>query len=189
MTERRPVPSGNAPKVHSRSPTVTPVGAVMRGLVAGAVGTAAMDTLLFARYRRRGGSSDALEWESSAGVTTWEQAPAPAQLGRRLVEGVFGVTLPPTRARLVNNVMHWGFGIVNGAQYGIVAESLPSPRIRYGLPFGAAVWASGYVILPAAKLYKPIWEYDCKTLADDLSAHLVYGLATATALCSLSRQS
>jgi hypothetical protein len=32
-----------------------------------------------------------------------------------------------------------------------------------------------------AKLYKPIWEYDPKTLADDLSAHLVYGVGTATA--------
>jgi hypothetical protein len=38
------------------------------------------------------------------------------------------------------------------------------------------------VILPAAKLYQPIWKYDLKTLANDLSAHLVYGLATATAL-------
>jgi uncharacterized membrane protein YagU involved in acid resistance len=120
-------------------------------------------------------------------VTTWEQAPAPAQVGRRLVEGLFDVTLPPTRARLVSNVMHWGYGIVNGALYGIVAESLPSPRIRYGPPFGAAVWASGYVILPAAKLYEPIWKYDRKTLANDLSAHLIYGSATAIALRLLSR--
>jgi uncharacterized protein DUF1440 len=146
-----------------------------------------MDTFLFARYRRNGGDTSAKDWESSAGVTGWEQAPAPAQVGKRLVEGLFGVTLPPTRARLVNNVMHWAYGILNGAQYGIVAESLPTPRIRYGLPFGAIVWASDYVILPAAKLYKPIWDYDAKTLANDLSAHLVYGLGTATALRLLSR--
>jgi len=165
---------------------VTPLGAVVRGLLAGAAGTAAMDTLLFARYRRSGGRRSAEQWESSAGVTTWEQAPAPAQVGRRVVEGLFDVTLPPSRARLVNNVMHWGYGIVNGAGYGVIAESLPSPKIRYGLPFGATVWASGYVILPAAKLYEPIWKYDPKTLADDLSAHLVYGLATATALRLLS---
>jgi hypothetical protein len=177
----------NASTVNSRSPAVTPLGSVVRGLVAGAVGTVAMDTLLFARYRRSGGGSSAEEWESSAGITTWEQAPAPAQVGRRLVEGLFRVTLPPTRARLVNNVMHWGYGIFNGAPYGIVAESLPSPRIRYGLPFGAAVWASSYVILPAAKLYEPLWKYDRKTLGNDLSAHLVYGLATATALRLLSR--
>jgi hypothetical protein len=43
------------------------------------------------------------------------------------------------------------------------------------------------VILPILKLYKPIWEYDRKTLANDLSAHLVYGIATAAALRGLSR--
>jgi len=146
-----------------------------------------MDAFLFARYRRGGGPSGVWEWESSAGLSSWEDAPAPAHIGKRIIEGVFEVKLAPTRARLVNNVMHWGYGIVNGAQYGLVAGSLPLPRIRYGLPFGAAVWASSYVILPAAKLYEPIWKYDVKTLADDLSAHLVYGLATATALQMLSR--
>jgi hypothetical protein len=172
----------------TRSPKVTPAGAVARGLAAGAVGTAAMDTFLFVRYRLNGGPESAERWESSADVRTWDQAPAPAQIGRRLVEGLFGVKIPPTRARLVNNVMHWGYGLLNGAQYGIVAESLPTrPRIRFGLPFGATVWAGDYVILPAAKLYKPIWDYDAETLLNDLSAHLVYGLATATALRLLSR--
>lgn len=166
--------------------TVTPLGAVARGLVAGAVGTAAMDTFLLARYRRHGGESSAPEWESSAGVTSWDHAPAPAHVGKRLVEGLFDIQLAPNRARLVNNVMHWTYGMLNGAEYGIVAESLPTPRIRYGLPFGAAVWAGDYVILPAAKLYEPIWDYDAKTLANDLSAHLVYGLATAATLRVLS---
>ena len=158
---------------------VTPVGAVVRGLVAGAIGTAAMDALLFARYRRGGGTTRFAQWELSTGVKSWEDAPAPAQVGKRLVEGLFDLELPPRSAQLVNNVTHWAFGMLNGALYGLVAGSLPRPRIRYGLPFGAVVWASGYVVLPAAKLYKPIWKYDARTLADDLSAHLVYGLATA----------
>jgi hypothetical protein len=140
-----------------------------------------MDALLFARYRRGGGKTRFAEWESSAGVKSWEDAPAPAHVGKRLVEGLFQIELPPQRARLVNNVMHWGYGIVNAAGYGIVAGSLPRPRIVYGLPFGATVWASGYVVLPAAKLYEPIWKYDIKTLGDDLSAHLTYGLTTAAA--------
>jgi hypothetical protein len=162
------------------------VGAIGRGLVAGAIGTAAMHALLFVRCRRNGGGSSAEEWESSAGLTSWDNAPAPAQVGKRLVEGLFGIEVPPQRARLVNNVMHWAYGIFNGSQYSIVAESLPKLRIRYGLPFGATVWASDYVILPAAKLYQPIWKYDPGTLANDLTAHLVYGLATATALRLLS---
>jgi hypothetical protein len=167
--------------------STTPIRAIVRGLVAGAVGTAAMDLLLFARYRRDGGHAPFAEWEFSAAVTRWEDAPAPAHVGKRLVEGLFQIELGPERAPLVNNVMHWGYGIANAAQYAIVAGSLPEPRIRYGLPFGAGVWASGYVILPAAGLYEPIWKYDVKTLTDDLSAHLVYGLVTATAFQVLSR--
>ena len=166
---------------------LTPLGAIARGLLAGGLGTAAMDTWLFRQYRRGGGATRFGAWELSSGISNWDQAPAPAQVGRRLVEGLFDRKLPPTRAALVNNVTHWAYGILGGAQYGIVASSLPSPRIRYGLPFGATVWASGYVVLPAAKLYDPIWKYDIKTLANDLSAHLVYGLATATGLQLLSR--
>ena len=111
---------------------MTPARAVARGLAAGAIGTAAMDTFLFARYRRNGGDSSAWEWESSAGVTTWEEAPAPAHVGKRLVEGLLGIALPPTRARLVNNVMHWGYGILNGAPYGVIAGRSPRPGSATG---------------------------------------------------------
>ena len=68
---------------------MSPLGAIGRGLVAGAAGTLAMDALWFARYRRAGGDSDFAEWEFSSGVCSWEQAPAPAQVGKRLVEGLF----------------------------------------------------------------------------------------------------
>jgi hypothetical protein len=167
---------------------MTPLGAIARGLLAGAVGTAAMDTLLFARFRRSGGDQGFASWETSAGLAEWESAPAPAQVGKRLVEGLFQIELPAGRARLVNNVTHWAYGMLGGAQLGVVAGSLPRLRVAYGLPFGASVWGAGYVILPAAKLYKPIWEYDAKTLANDLSAHLVYGLATAATLRKLSER-
>jgi hypothetical protein len=170
----------------SQPAPLTPVGAVVRGLLAGAVGTAAMDAVLFARYRRGGGESRFKDWEFSAGLSSWEDAPAPAQVGKRLWEGLFQVELPPTRARLVNNVTHWAYGVLWGAVYGIGAGSVPKQKVSYGLPFGALVWAGDYVILPAAKLYKPIWEYRAKTLAKDLSAHLAYGLGTATALRLLS---
>ena len=146
-----------------------------------------MNALLFARYRRGGGTSTPEAWELSESLSSWDDGPAPALVGKRLVEGLFDIEVPSSRAALVNNVTHWAFGAFTGVQYGIVAGSLPKPRILYGLPFGATVWAVGYVILPAAKLYQPIWKYDLKTLANDLSAHLVYGLATAGALRVLAR--
>ena len=163
------------------------LGRSVRGLVAGKIGTAVFDVWLFARYRQGGGTSGFVDWETSAGLTSWDDAPAPALLGKRLVEGVTGRDLEPDRARLVSNVMHWGYGIGNGVQYGLVAGRLRKPPIRYGIPFGAVVWGGDYVILPILKLYKPIWEYDRKTLANDLAAHLVYGLATAATFRVLSR--
>ena len=166
---------------------LSPLGAVARGLVAGAVGTLAMDALWFSRYRRAGGDSDFAEWEFSSTVCSWDQAPAPAQVGKRLFEGLFKREIPASRAALVNNITHWAYGMLGGTQYGLVVGSLEPPRIRYGVPFGASVWAAGYAVLPVAKLYKPIWEYDMKTLAKDLSAHLVYGVGTATAFELLSR--
>lgn len=164
-----------------RQPTRTPLGVAIRGLIAGAIGTAAMDAVWFVRYRRSGGKSNFLDWEFSSGLCSWDQAPAPAQIGKRLVEGLLDRELPAQRAALVNNLTHWAYGVLGGVQYGIVAGSLRTPRIRYGLPFGVAVCAISYLVLPAAKLYKPIWEYDLDTLAKDLSAHAVYGLGTATA--------
>jgi hypothetical protein len=180
MTTEVNATNGSAPS------TMTPIGAIVRGVIAGAVGTAAMDALLFKRYRRGGGDQAVGEWEFSEGLSSWEDAPAPAKVGKRLVEGLFRIEIPPSRVPLVNNVTHWAFGMLSGAQYGVVAGSLRKPRVAYGLPFGASVWAGGYVVLPAAMLYKPIWDYDTKTLAEDLSAHLVYGFATAAAFRLLS---
>jgi Protein of unknown function (DUF1440) len=157
------------------------VGAITRGLVAGTIGTLAMDVLLYGEYRRGGGKSELLRWEFSADIKTWEQAAAPAHVGKRLFEGLFQRNLRDRRAALVNNIMHWGYGIANGAAYGIVAGSTPKPRAWYGAIFGAGVWGTSYVVFPAAKLYRPIWQYNYKVLAKDLSAHLVYGLTTATA--------
>jgi hypothetical protein len=160
---------------------LTPLGALTRGVVAGAAGTAAMDLVMYRRYRREGGAQGLVEWEFSAGLEDWDGAAAPAQVGRRVVEGLFQVELAPRWARLTNNVMHWGYGLAWGVQYGLVAGSSRSRRRGYGPALGAVAFATGYVILPLAKLYKPIWEYDAPTLAKDLSAHLVYGVVTAEA--------
>ena len=164
----------------------TPLGAVVRGLVAGAIGTLALDAVGYLRYRRGGGTAGFREWEFSSSVQSWADAPAPAQVGRRLVEGVFQRKLPDSSAALVNNLTHWGYGMANGAVYGLLAGSLRKPRVAYGPAFGTAVWLSGYAVLPAAGLYKNIWEYDAKVLADDLSGHLAYGTTTAAAFRVLS---
>jgi hypothetical protein len=112
----------------SRKTAGTPLGAIGCGLAAGPVGTLAMDLLFYTRYRRGGGKQHLFAWESSAGLPSWDGAPVPGQVGKRLFEGLFQKQLPPQRAELVSNITHWANGMLNGALYGIAAESLGQPR-------------------------------------------------------------
>ncbi|MDQ1393753.1 MAG: hypothetical protein QOF30_2730 [Acidimicrobiaceae bacterium] len=169
----------------TKKPALSPLGALARGAIAGAVGTVALDAANYAQYRAGGGQLKALQWEFAEGLDSWDDAPAPAQVGKRLYEGLFQKELPPSSARLVNNVTHWAYGTLWGAQYGVVAAST-RPRRLQGPLFGTLVWLSGYVVLPLAKLYEPIWNYDGKTLAKDWSGHLAYGTTTAAAFRLLS---
>jgi hypothetical protein len=140
-----------------------------------------MDTLLYRRYRQGGGEEAFPDWESSAGLTSWDDAPGPALVAKRFLEAALHEEVPPRYARLLNNVTHWGFGLATGAGYGLLVGPRESSKLRYGPQFGATVWASGYVVLPLLGVYKPIWKYDLETLAKDLSAHLVFGTVTAAA--------
>jgi len=162
-------------------------GSVVRGVEASALGTLAMDALLYRRYRHDGGGTGFLRWESSDEVDSWEKAPAPALVGKKLLERATRRELPPRYARLVNNVTHWGYGLTMGGGFGLVMTTR-RPRVWHGLPFGAAVWAGGYVVLPLFGVYQPIWKYDLGTLEKDASAHLVFGAATAAAFSLLSRK-
>jgi hypothetical protein len=160
---------------------LTPMGAVVRGTLAGAAGTVVMDAIWYARYRKSGGTSDFPAWETAEGLDGFEQAPAPAQVGRRLAEGLLQRELKPQRARLVTNLVHWGYGIAWGAAYGIVVGSTRRPRTTDGLLFGPIVWSAAYLVLPPTGIYKPIREYDARTLWQDASAHLAFGVGTAAA--------
>ena len=151
----------------------------MRGALAGAAGTVAMDVYEYARFRAHGGHERPLLWEFG-GPSKWSAVSAPAQVGRRLYQGYLRRELDERWARLTNNAMHWGYGIAWGAAFGLVAGSAPRQRLVFGPAFGVAVWAISYVVLPVAGLYKPIWQYSIDELAPDLMRHLAYGAAAAS---------
>lgn len=104
-----------------RKKAMTPLAAVVTGLLAGAAGTVCRDAVHYLKYRRAGGTDRPLAWEF-APAESWDTAPDPGQ-----------------------------------------------------------------VALPAAGLYKPIWQHDAKTVAWDLGAHLAYGAGTGTAFWLLRR--
>jgi hypothetical protein len=163
-----------------------PLRAAVRGAIAGALGTASMDALWYLRYRRGCGKSSFGDWETSADLKGWDDAPAPAKFGRLIVERTLHHDLPSKHARLVNNAVHWFTGAGLGAVFGIIGVKTADKAAWYGIPFGVLVWLQSYAVLGQVGLYKPIWEYDATTLRKDLTAHLVYGTTTAATIKWLS---
>jgi hypothetical protein len=113
---------------------MTPVAAVITGLLAGAAGTVCLDALHYLIYRRAGGTDRPLAWEF-APVESWETAPDPGQVAKRVIEGFTQRKLPDRPAWLTSTIAHWAYGSAAGAAYGILARrSLAAPlRVAVGV--------------------------------------------------------
>jgi hypothetical protein len=158
---------------------VTPLGPLARGVVAGVAGTTVMTAVQETVARLRGSADE------NGGPPTWDDAPAPAKVARKVLEGVFEAPQPTSRIPLLTNVMHWGYGTAWGAVYGVVQGTVRGRPLLHGPLFGAAVWVISYVQLVPMGLYQPPWEYDVETIGVDLSYHLAYGLGVAAAFDAL----
>lgn len=160
---------------------LAPFGAVVRGLAAGAFGTALMTGWQGLTMKLRSSSEDSTRrGETEPGGPEqddpWQRASAPAKVGRKILEGVFDYEVPPEGIGLLTNVMHWSYGISWGAVYGLIRRSASGSAVHGGLKFGSAVWAMSYVTLVPLGIYRPPWKYSPGELALDLSYHLAYGM-------------
>lgn len=154
----------------------------INGVVAGAVGTVAMDLLWYRRYRQDGGDADFRSWEFATSTSSFEEAGAPGKVAQKIATAV-GEELPQESAGTATNVMHW----LTGAGYGIGHALLHHRRgvLLGGALTGLAAFGNSYAGLGALGIYKPIWQYDGDTLQKDLGAHLVFGAATVLAYSAL----
>ena len=162
-----------------------PLAAVRRGLLAGVVGTAVMTgwQKLSMKIQSSGGDGG-----GEAPDDPWEQASAPAQVGRRIIEGVFHKEASPDLIPLLTQGMHWAYGTGWGAAYGVLAGSTDNRRpLRHGITFGVGVWAMSYLQLVPLGLYQPPWKSPPGQLAMDLSYHLAYGAGTGLAYALVGR--
>ena len=150
--------------------------ALAKGIVAGLAGTALMTAYQEAVARARGGSALA---ESMKEPRTWAEAPAPAQLAKKVSEGVLGRRVVKRQAPVITSVAHWTCGASLGAAYGLAASRLRPHPLLAGLAFGSAVWGIAYAGLAPLGIYEAPWRYPAKTLGVDLSYHAAYGLGVA----------
>jgi hypothetical protein len=153
----------------------SPAGAIARGLVAGAAGTAMMTAYQMGVAKLRG------QPLVPPVPRTWADAPAPAQVAKRLL----GRRVTKPQAPLLTNVLHWLYGTGWGAAYGVLQRTLGGPPVAVGAGFGTGVWAAAYAELVPLGIYEPPWKYPPQELALDLSYHLVYGVGVAVTYAAL----
>jgi hypothetical protein len=152
------------------------LGAVAKGTVAGLAGTAFATAYQEAVARSRGGSAVA---ESLKEPRTWAEAPAPAQLAKKVSEGVLRKRVTKRQAPLIANIGHWSYGATLGAAYGLAASRSDRNALGQGVAFGAAVWGlSSAALTPLGMAERP-WRSPRSELALDLAHHMVYGVGAA----------
>jgi hypothetical protein len=163
-----------------------PLRALALGIGAGVVGTGFMTAWqeLAAHLRRR-----TTPKHMDGREDPWAHAPAPAQVGRLVVQAVLHRDVPPERIPFFTNAVHWAFGTTMGAVYGLVGGRLGRRPLLHGSLFGLGVWAQSYATLVPMGLYEPPWRYSARTIAKDVSYHLVYGTGTAAGYEILRRVS
>ena len=157
------------------------VTAAATGAVAGAIGTLAMDLVWFRRARSAGSDDGFAEWEFSGDTTGFDDAGAPAQVGKRAASAV-GADLAEESAGTVNDVVHWTTGTAWGVGGALLAAVTGLNPFGAGLASGAAAFGAAYTVLPALRIYEPIWEYDRTTVWKDATAHATFGAAVGATL-------
>jgi len=73
-------------------------------------------------------------------------------------------------------IVHYAYGALMGAAYGVIAEMVPITTKGIGTAYGAAVWLGGDEIgVPALGLSKASTAYPLSVHMNGLATHLVYG--------------
>jgi hypothetical protein len=153
----------------------SPLGALARGLLAGAAG-AGLQSLFFRATRNWAPEPTPVRPEDSR-PSLGETESGLEAMGRRLVEDLMQRgPLGEAEKRRVATAVHYFFGAAWGGLYGLWRESFRSP----GTVFGAVVWlASDNLLLPAFRLAGWPNQYRLAEHRYALQAHLVYALGTA----------
>ena len=97
----------------------------------------------------------------------------------RAATSLAGYTLAEHQKPRAGAVVHYAFGAVVGAVYGIVAETAPIVTTAFGVPFGIGVWFGAHVVaVPAMGLSDPPTRQPVGNEAEEFGLHVVYGAVT-----------
>jgi hypothetical protein len=135
---------------------------VARGLLAGAIGTAAMTVSSTVEQKLRGR----------------EASTAPADAATKVL-GIESFCDDAAKSRF-SNAVHWAYGTAWGVPRALLDAAGLDPAAATAA-HGAALWGSEQVMLPALGVAPPLWEWGVAEIAIDALHHAVYTAATSAA--------
>lgn len=104
---------------------------------------------------------------------------ATVRMARSISQHVFGQELTEARKKWAGPAVHYAFGALVGAVYGVLAETVPTSSAGYGTAYGSALWLTADEIgVPAFGLSQPPSEIPVTSHFKAFASHLVYGFAT-----------
>jgi hypothetical protein len=133
-----------------------------RGLVAGAVGTAAMTVSSTVEQKLRGR----------------EASTAPADAAMKVL-GIAGFCDDGAKSRF-SNLVHWAYGTGWGVPRALLDLAGLAPGAATAA-HGGALWGSEQVMLPALGVAPPLWEWGAVEVGIDALHHIVYTAAASVA--------
>lgn len=165
------------------SKTITPLGAVIRGAMAGLAGALAIRLAM--QYAMQASQKPAPPEEPTEKPP---QAEDPREkLVRKVATGIFETELPEPERKTWAEMLHWEYGAFWGVVYGIVQASLWLPLWLHGILLGTVVWITGpLVLLPAMKLSPRPQDQPLDQVFKGWWFHAVYGLTTAVVFGGLT---
>lgn len=89
--------------------------------------------------------------------------------------------LPTVEKKAASESIHWGFGALAGAAYGVAAELYPAVTAKNGVTFGMALMAFAHEgALPALGLSAKPDDQEPREQRSEMVTHVVYGVVAET---------
>jgi len=149
----------------------------IRGALAGAAATWLMDLVTTRLYDAQ--APDVTRREEAAQANGKSSV---ANIVDRF-ESASGFTIPTARRPVVENVVHYGLGMVPGAMYGVIRRRLPLARLWDGGAYGLAIFALNDEYLNTRLgLAGPVTAYPAQTHIRGLAGHAALGIGTETGI-------
>ena len=156
----------------------------LKGLVAGAIGGLAGTLAMNYAQRLWSVAVDAPPSESAAGMhdaRDWQERQEGQnsnEMAAQTIASFVGRRLTEGELALAASMVHFSFGAVVGAVYGVYA-AWRGHRRRTGLGLGTMLWlVADEIAMPVLGLSRPTLERPAEKHLQSLAAHFVYGVVT-----------